>query len=290
MMLAQLEVAREVAEFLSYDELNAILDERSSLIGDVEDKIFDSFPLTNEERTLLRKYICSFLGKWMTTRFCTGMVVAGFGDKELFPSLHHIVIDGVFSDKIRYFDVEYYDVDRKGSTGTVFAFAQPDVAQRFLYGIDNAFEEAITKYYTGVIAGLAVPIASELGLGQQKADKLKSYLERSAQSVTEVYNKTAGPKMKTSFSTTIKNMVRLMPKKEMADFAEALVNITITKRRASAEMETVGGPIDVAIISRHEGFVWVKRKFYFDPKLNARYFWRKFGSIPDTTDGGRADD
>jgi hypothetical protein len=40
--------------------------------------------------------------------------------------------------------------------------------------------------------------------------------------------------------------------------------------------ETVGGPIDVAIISKGEGFVWVKRKRYFsleeNPHFLARYF------------------
>lgn len=69
-----------------------------------------------------------------------------------------------------------------------------------------------------------------------------------------------------------------MPKQELASFAEALVNITVAKRKVSAELETVGGPIDVAVISRHEGFVWVKRKHYFDAGLNPRYFWRKFGT------------
>jgi len=40
----------------------------------------------------------------------------------------------------------------------------------------------------------------------------------------------------------------------------------------------VGGPIDVAIISRIDGFVWVYRKHYFEPSLNPRYFHRKFGT------------
>lgn len=62
-----------------------------------------------------------------------------------------------------------------------------------------------------------------------------------------------------------------MPKPEMANMAEALVNLTSIKRRVSKGMETVGGPIDVAVISRTEGFVWVKRKHYFPPELNLRY-------------------
>jgi hypothetical protein len=38
--------------------------------------------------------------------------------------------------------------------------------------------------------------------------------------------------------------------------------------------ETVGGAVDVAVMTRGDGFVWIKRKHYFDPALNPRYFSR----------------
>ena len=66
------------------------------------------------------------------------------------------------------------------------------------------------------------------------------------------------------------NIVSSLPKDELAAMAESLVNITKFRRRISPETESVGGPIDVAIISKGDGFVWVKRKHYFDPVLNPR--------------------
>jgi hypothetical protein len=74
--------------------------------------------------------------------------------------------------------------------------------------------------------------------------------------------------------SAIEDMVEFMPKPEIAKMAEALVNLTSIKRRVSRGMETVGGPIDVALISQAEGFVWIKRKHYFPANLNARYFAR----------------
>ena len=41
-------------------------------------------------------------------------------------------------------------------------------------------------------------------------------------------------------------------------------------------METVGGPIDVAIISKHDGFIWKKRKLYFDKDINQHFFENYF--------------
>jgi hypothetical protein len=84
---------------------------------------------------------------------------------------------------------------------------------------------------------------------------------------------------KDKYQQQTEDMVLFMAKQELAQLAEALVNITSLKRKFSAEEETVAGPIDVAVISRSDGFVWVKRKHYFPSDLNTRYFVRKFGIL-----------
>ncbi len=38
------------------------------------------------------------------------------------------------------------------------------------------------------------------------------------------------------------------------------------------EQETVSDPIDVAVISKGDGFVWIKRKHYFERELNQHFF------------------
>lgn len=64
----------------------------------------------------------------------------------------------------------------------------------------------------------------------------------------------------------------MLPKDELAAMAEALVNLTSFKRKVSMETETVGGPIDVAVISKGDGFIWIKRKHYFKSELNPQFF------------------
>ena len=72
----------------------------------------------------------------------------------------------------------------------------------------------------------------------------------------------------------IVDIVSSLPKDELASMAESLVNLTKFKRRVTPERETVGGPIDVAVITKGDGFVWVKRKHYFEPGLNPRVISR----------------
>ena len=77
--------------------------------------------------------------------------------------------------------------------------------------------------------------------------------------------------LKRNSEETLKTVVNHMSKKELGEVAFSLVELTSRKRRYSTDMETVGGPIDVAILTRNEGFVWVRRKHYFDADLNPHY-------------------
>ena len=42
--------------------------------------------------------------------------------------------------------------------------------------------------------------------------------------------------------------------------AESLVGLTSLKMHVSSEEETVSGPVDVAVVSKGNGFIWVKNK------------------------------
>ena len=62
-----------------------------------------------------------------------------------------------------------------------------------------------------------------------------------------------------------------LSKDELAKVAESLVNLESFKKRMSLEDETVGGACDVAIISKGDGFIWIKRKHYFEQELNPHH-------------------
>ncbi|MDQ3386929.1 MAG: hypothetical protein M3475_04900 [Actinomycetota bacterium] len=59
-----------------------------------------------------------------------------------------------------------------------------------------------------------------------------------------------------------------MPIQDAIDLAEFLVNLTIGYSRFNPGAPTVGGPIEIAVITKHEQFKWVRRKHYFNHKLN----------------------
>ena len=59
-----------------------------------------------------------------------------------------------------------------------------------------------------------------------------------------------------------------MPVRDAANLAAFLVDLTIKYVSFLPEPNTVGGAIDVAAVTRHEGFKWIQRKHCYPPELN----------------------
>ena len=61
-----------------------------------------------------------------------------------------------------------------------------------------------------------------------------------------------------------------MPIQDAINLARYLVEVTIgfVKFSIAKQPKTVGGTIDIAAITKHEGFRWVQRKQFYPGRLN----------------------
>lgn len=212
----------------------------------------------------------------------TGLIVCGFGGKDLFPSLYAVEIDGYVAGKLRYRNSHDVTIDRGGDTGNAISFAQTDVVERLLKGTDSRFIDRAREFIKQNVAG-------SLSTGFDRTKLKISRADGSEVSTAEMgglLGEMIAANFETQFVTKItqeferkfKDTIALMPKQDLIELAEALVSITAIERKASDDAGTVGGPIDVALITRAEGFVWIKRKHYFEAQLNPRFLWRRFSN------------
>jgi hypothetical protein len=67
---------------------------------------------------------------------------------------------------------------------------------------------------------------------------------------------------------TVPMISAAMPIQDSIDLASFLVESTINFSKFAPGATTVGGPMEIAAITKHEGFRWVQRKHYFEIKLN----------------------
>lgn len=197
----------------------------------------------------------------------SGLVIAGVGKDELFPSFKRHAIDGIIADKLRTYT--YKDSSAQG----IFAFAQADVIATIIDGIHPAVHKTIERYVADSVGNFTKYI-----LDQLKSKLSKNALRKIRRDIGDYKSRVVGGfeeglerYLQDWHSNPILDVVEGLPKDELADMAEALVSLTSFQHRVTPGDETVGGPVDVAVISKGDGFIWVKRKHYFSPEHNVRY-------------------
>ncbi len=215
--------------------------------------------------------------------FESGIVIAGFGDQEHFPSLIELQIEGMvagcpLAQKRRQINID------SNVSGSIVPFAQREMVDTFMQGIDPYLQEMIEQSTMELFKGI-VPIIFD-GLRKRNVvvdakteDQLSKILQKVANDIRDEWSE----KQKKHYWGPIVSIVSFLPKDELAATAEAMVNLTKFKRRVSDERETVGGPIDVAVISKGDGFVWIKHKHYFNAQLNPRFMAKYYQGGYDAT-------
>ena len=201
----------------------------------------------------------------------SGLVFVGFGEDEIYPQLIPINISMVFDNKLRYYvDEENCASISDTNGGAVMPFAQIDVIHTILSGIDpeldktylNNFGKLFEKYNNLILN--AIGMNNPLLVEQIKSIDPKILLEE-YKSMNQLI-------LRENYFSPLLNAVSQLSKEDLAEMAESLIYLTYLKRRITNAQESVGGPVDVAIISKGDGFIWIKRKHYFKPELNQFFF------------------
>ncbi|MDE3260310.1 MAG: hypothetical protein OYM47_20945 [Gemmatimonadota bacterium] len=211
-----------------------------------------------------------------TVNHTSGIAIAGFGMNDIFPVIQQFTTDGLIFDKITVYEKE---TERFGlAAGALMVpFAQSDMVNLFMEGVAREYGSFLAEtMYTHLqenisnVIRLIGPHIDE----DTDTDKLVKEMMGQLPTVVDSFMSELNGLSKTKFSDPIMNVVATLPKEQLAEMAEALVSLTALKRRVSDQEETVGGPIDVAIITKGDGLIWIKRKHYFSPELNPSYFAR----------------
>lgn len=208
----------------------------------------------------------------------SGFVIAGFGDDEYFPTVVQFNTDGYVGDRIKLIQEVKSDV-RRSMQSTVRAFAQKEMVQTFMEGIDPRLYEHMFESFSDVMELNCFAVLDSYGKNENKTDDIKKKISGSVQSALTIMSEHIQSIIKDKYWEPVIRMVGLLPKDELSHLAESLVALTSLKRRVSSDAETVGGPIDVALISKGDGFVWIKRKHYFPKELNVAFFGNYMADI-----------
>ena len=196
----------------------------------------------------------------------TGIVVAGFGKKDYVPSFAEYKICGLFPEGLCCKRLGYVTIT-PSRRSRIRTFAQDEVVKAYLCGIDPDLKDKILEDVESLLDKSTQTVAEKAGLDGYKMDELK----KANRLMVEQYKKDLTEYTKRNYLSGTERMISFLSKDEMADMAGSMISFMSLKRRVSEDEETVGGPVDVAVLSRGEGMIWIKRKHYFNRDLNPFY-------------------
>ena len=196
----------------------------------------------------------------------SGLVFFGFGEEEIYPSTVQVLVGTAIADVPR---VRHYDVIRiipGVHNSNILPFAQGDVTTTVLTGVDPNYKDEMKQSIKSTFNTFGQELRVLLNNPQQ-ADVIEA-------SITNVSDELINKLEQYQFNTITGPLLEIlayMGKEDMSELAESLVNITSLKRKftsSDSADESVGGPVDVAIVTKGDGFIWMKRKHYFDMENN----------------------
>ena len=222
--------------------------------------------------------LCSSFFHYLTAKpflpIYTGLVFVGYGESEIYPSLYPIEISFGIDNRLKYRvnEKRISKISGHDLEATIAPFAQTDVTQTIIRGINPSFLDIIynvidtsIKSFSNEITGIldSNPVTETLSTAVKNIDKREIIEDITKQIDNEMFGRYSKPLIET---------VALLDKEDMANMAESFIALTSLVRRMQPGEETVGGPVDVAVISKGDGFIWINRKHYFKPELNASFF------------------
>lgn len=239
-------------------------------------------PLRSSYYQKAKRLCLLFLSKDRFSDRSSTIAIAGFGDAELFPSLVHLDIEGIIHKRFKVKRVKGVIIN-DDNTASIVPFAQRDMVATFMEGVDPRYQALMDGTVKEVFDGLPEVVVSGVA-GQLLAGGrhvLEAQMTQTLNEALERIEKKLAEYRAHSFVGEILDVVATLPKEELVQMAETLVSLTSFRRRMSMDPETVGGPVDVALLSKGDGLIWIRRKHYFDSNLNPYYMARYY------TDRGR---
>ncbi|MGA4045447.1 hypothetical protein ACI2VF_02275 [Ralstonia nicotianae] len=198
----------------------------------------------------------------------TGVVIAGYGKLEYFPCVIEYAVSGFVGDEFVCKEGRRSTVTNE-SPGGILPFAMTSAVEAFMRGVGADVFYRVDAAY----GQFAVDFARSM-LGAAQVAEPADFAHAAKQSQRAFGHAWYGQVLASHFGP-LEAVIASLPLEEMTHLAETLVTLESLKERVTSPKQSVGGPIDVAVITKAEGLVWIKRKHFFDSDKNLRFLLRQ---------------
>jgi len=238
-------------------------------IREAQELFMTRFGLTVQDAKIITSLTVDLFLREYPSGSKTGFVISGYGSEEYFPQVRSFTIESSVMGVHKIAHGECKDAAR--DVADIVPFAQTDMIETFLYGRTNRLDGKLKDFISQHFIEQKQQFANASNLSPAEIQGVISVLSRIDTDLKVRFAELLSDYTEKYHARPVRSTIAMMPKKDLAVMAEALVNLTSMKRRSTPDAETVGGPTDVAVISKGDGFVWIKRKHYFTADLNPNF-------------------
>lgn len=191
----------------------------------------------------------------------SGLVFVGYGTDNLFPAKASIIVSGIFDGNLRFFYKED-DLDRIGfnNEAVISPYAQTDVMLTVMKGIAPAVLEKVSESASLAIDLTREKIAESMKSSGIDEDTIAKVLDIDTGEILDKHKEAIDDFIGKEYVVSLLDTVESFGVEDMANMAESLISITSLQRHFTSAEESVGGPVEVAVITRDRGFVWLKHR------------------------------
>ena len=237
---------------------------RKTYSADMDEVIaygFQPFGLSKNATAHLKEIAVYAVVKDLFLEDVTGLVFAGFGSEERYPVVTTWFVSAIVGGIVKRAEASFDQID--GDTRSkIRVFADSEVTNAFIRGIDFNLERRVY----GALNMLMHALVDQVVGAFPNADPvLKEDIRRQFQSnyipqYFDVFRGIIGDYQQHAYINPVLRVLEIASRTELAETARELVSLNVFKKRIMAQKQTVGGAIDVAIISREGGFQWHSRQ------------------------------
>jgi hypothetical protein len=232
-----------------------------------------NFTFSDNYKRKIRKYLYQqVISKDFKGYYTSGLVFVGYGDEQIYPKLIPLKISFAVDGKLRFYVEEEMitKISNTSHNAAIRPFAQTDVINTILTGVAPDLQTIMARNFDNYLEKYNNLLVDKLEDVDPDIAEVVDGIDLSK--ISEEYRKTNSKIQNLSHIRPLMKAVSSLSKEDLAEMAESLIYLTYLKRRFTFDEESVGGPVDVALITKGDGFIWMKRKHYFDPELNHQFF------------------
>lgn len=223
---------------------------------------------------IVRVLVLSFVKKEPLSGY-SGIVVCGFGRMDIFPKLVEFYSDIVICGRVRYWQKQAVEISMNNRS-FVIPFADTEVIKTITEGVNPSFDRKQYDEFIKATFSIAREIIS--GIKELTDEQKANYITAATNPLISLFGTFVREMQKfrqEEYIDPIRQAIEVLPLGELANVAETFLSASQIHKRVTPQMETVGGPVDIAVISKGDGLVWIKRKHYFSSEQNPGYI-RKY--------------